>query len=151
METPMKMISYKPHPKEPELVIMKGLPASGKTTEVKRLMDLYPMTFQRVSKDDLRAMIDFKGYDPGKENVVRGLRDTIIKFLLVKGWSVIVDDTNFNPHHEESLREIAAPFNVIVLDLTGTSVADCIERDSHRSNSVGADVIESMARKYLQT
>lgn len=146
------MASYVPQPKRQELVIMKGLPASGKTTEVKRLMDLYPMTFQRVSKDDLRAMINFEGYSPGKENLVRSLRDATIRHYLDNGWSVIVDDTNLNPEHEKQLREIATPFfSVIIIDLTNVPVSDCIERDAHRPNSVGANIIEAMARKYLQT
>ena len=39
-----------------KLLILKGLPASGKTTEAKRLV--IEENFKRVSKDDLRAMID---------------------------------------------------------------------------------------------
>ncbi len=148
------MNSYKPNTKIQELIIMKGLPASGKTTEAKRLMDLYPKTFQRISKDDLRDMIDFKGYSPEKENVVRDLQEAIIRFFFSKGWSVIVDDTNLNPEHELRLLKLIGdvPYLEIahhVIDFTDVPLSECIYRDKHRDDSVGANVIKSMAEKYL--
>ena len=65
------------------------------------------------------------------------MRDMIVRDCLSSGLDIIVDDTNFNPIHELTLRKIAdefdAGFEVVFFD---TPLSECIERDEERENSV---------------
>ena len=130
-------------PKE-VIYVMKGLPASGKTTYARG----YTSQVKRVSKDDLRAMIG-GSYTEESEEFIKSVRDFLIDHALEQGFSVVVDDTNLNPAHLEVFREIAKRHNAHV-EVVGmdTPVFECIERDLVRPNSVGAVVIMSMYEKW---
>lgn len=127
--------------------MLKGLPASGKSTYAKELV---ADGWKRVNKDDLRAMIDCSKWGKEKEKDILELRDITIIHYLDQGYNVVVDDTNLNPIHESSLREIAehceADFDIKIFD---TPVSVCIERDLARQNSVGADVILRMYNQFI--
>lgn len=129
------------------IYMMKGLPASGKSTYIESAM-MNP-DLKRVSKDDLRAMLDLGEYSAENEVLVLDIRNSIINTCVEKGFSVVVDDTNLNPAHEQALRRMAkvleADFNVVEMK---ASLETCIERDSKRDCFVGESVIRSMAEKY---
>lgn len=135
-----------------DLVIMRGLPGSGKTYTVRKMMQARN-TWKRISKDVLREMLDFGQYSRENESIVIQLRDLVLDELLSYGHPVIVDDTNLDPKHEERLRHVAKKaypnVNITLLDLTHEPVELCIERDASRANPVGAEVIRAMAKKYL--
>ncbi len=135
-----------------DLVIMRGLPGSGKTYTVRKMMQARN-TWKRISKDVLREMLDFGQYSRENESIVIQLRDLVLDELLSYGHPVIVDDTNLDPKHEERLRHVAKKaypnVNITLLDLTHEPVELCIERDATRANPVGAEVIRAMAEKYL--
>ncbi len=134
----------------PRILMYKWLPASGKSTAAKRVVEAYPWKVKRVNKDDLRAMLDNSKHTKGNENYVLRMRDMIVRDCLSSGLDIIVDDTNFNPIHELTLRKIAdefdAGFEVVFFD---TPLSECIERDEERENSVGRNVIMQMYKQYL--
>lgn len=41
-----------------KIILCKGLPASGKSTWTRELIDKNPEKYKRINKDDLRAMLD---------------------------------------------------------------------------------------------
>lgn len=129
--------------------MLKGLPASGKTTYAKELV---AQGWKRVNKDDLRAMIDCSKWSKQNEKDIIEARDLLIIHYLDNGFNVVVDDTNFHPAHQESLIEIAdncdADFEEKFFD---TPIDECIARDAKRGDkSVGGDVIFRMYYKYLR-
>jgi len=132
------------------LIMLKGLPASGKSTWAKEQIDQYPGRFKRVNKDDLRAMLDNSRWSKANEKFVLKVRDFIVSEALNEGYSVIVDDTNLHPRHEQRLREIAkekgARFEV--KEFLDVPIEECIKRDLTRPNSVGSAVIKQMAHRY---
>ncbi len=127
--------------------MLKGLPASGKSKWAKEQCNAEVV---RVNKDDLRAMLG-ANFTKGKEDIVLIARDNIVREALIQNKTVIVDDTNFAPIHEQKLREIAefhlAEFKIVSFD---TPVDECIKRDAKRANPVGRDVIMDMYRKYVK-
>lgn len=131
-----------------KILMLKGLPGSGKSTWAKQLVE-QDGTWVRVNKDTIREMVG--GYSPKKEKLILKLRDAAIETALESGKKVIVDDTNFHPKHEIQLRSIAdvyaAVFETKVFD---TPLAECIENDLKRVNSVGEKVIKEMHEKYLR-
>ena len=136
-----------------ELIMTRGLPASGKSTwACQNVRDARPGTVVRINKDLLRTMLH-DGVHRGKsERQVLAARDTLIGAFLGKGVSVIVDDTNLNPIHETRLRELAnshgAQFRV--QDFTEITFDECVTRDLARVASVGEAVIREMYDTWLK-
>lgn len=132
-----------------KLLMLKGLPASGKSTLAKELVE---MGWKRVNKDDLRLLVDNGKWSEKNERMIVDLEHVMIKQLLSQGFRVVVDDTNFHALHEKELAKIAkeygADFEVKFFDVP---VEECIERDSKRGDKmVGKNVIMKMYNKYLK-
>jgi predicted kinase len=137
-----------------KLLILQGLPASGKTTYAKELVD--KKGYKRINKDDLRLMIDNSFFSKKNEEAILDARDLLVDMYLRKGYSVVVDDTNFEIKHTLRLEEIAYCAELATnrkIDIESkfidTPVYECIERDSKRDGQVGKKVILDMYNKYL--
>lgn len=134
-----------------KVIIYKGLPGSGKSTHAKSLIDVQRNSYKRISKDDLRAMLDNSHWSGDAEKFILKVRDQLILMALEKGKHVIVDDTNLHPKHEVQIRElVAGKAEVVIEDFTDVDVKECIRRDLIRPNSVGQGVILDMYNKFLK-
>lgn len=132
-----------------KLLILKGLPGSGKSTWAIEFLQ-GKSDWVRVNKDKIREMMT--NYTPKLEHRVILTRDTLIKTYLEQGLNVIVDDTNLHPKHEPHLREIAGWFKAeIEVKFFDTPLKECIARDLRRPISVGEKVIKKMYRDFIQT
>jgi len=135
------------------IILLKGLPASGKSTFAKQLLEERPGEYVRVNKDELRAMLHNSKWSKGNERQILRLRDTIIEDALTEGKSVIVDDTNLAPKHMARMTELALKHeaNVDVYDsFLDVPVEECIKRDLQRPNSVGEKVIRKMYKQFIE-
>ena len=130
----------------------KGLPASGKSTWAKELIDKEPGKWKRVNKDDLRAMLDNSKWSEKNEKFILTIRDYTIQAAATNGYNIIVDDTNFAPKHEKDLRYFAKlnHLEFEIKDFTNVPLDVCIERDMKRQASVGKKVIMQMYNQYLK-
>lgn len=131
-----------------KLIMLKGLPASGKSTYAKKLVD---DGWVRINKDDLREMLNNGKWSSKNEKLILHARNVLITNAFNLGKNVVVDDTNFAPHHEATLKFITermgAEFSIKFID---TPVEECIKRDLKRANSVGSEVILDMYNTYLK-
>lgn len=128
----------------------KGLPASGKSTWAKELINKNPNVYKRINKDDLRAMLDNSKHSTDSEKFILKVRDLLILEALENGKHVIVDDTNLAEKHQARIEQlIKGKAELVVVDFTDVSLEECIERDIKRVNSVGEKVIKDMYNKYL--
>lgn len=130
-----------------KLLMLKGLPASGKSTYAKELV---AQGWKRLNKDDLRAMIDNGKHSNAKESKIKDIERGIAIKYLDYGENVVIDDTNFV--YEDMWRTLAeqkgAEFEVKFFD---TPVMECVARDAKRGEkSVGAKVIFGMYDRYLK-
>ena len=131
----------------PKLVMLRGLPASGKTTYAKQLVD---KGWVRVNKDDMRAMLNNSKFSKSNEAFILSLRDEIIIRALVSGKNVVVDDTNLDPKHSIQLQSIAQEFLAEYEEVFfNTDIMTCIERNKHRENPVPEKTIYDMYSRYL--
>lgn len=127
-----------------------GLPASGKTTRAKEMLAENPNGIKRVSKDDLRAMLDGGEWSRGREKFILKVRDELILAALEENKHVIVDDTNLHPRHLARIDQlVAGKAAVEIVDFTDVPVETCIERDLKRPNSVGSAAIWKMYWQFL--
>lgn len=134
--------------KKPMIMMLKGLPASGKTTYAETLVD---DGWLRVNKDDLRAMLNNGKWSKSDEGFVLSLRDEIIIRGLVSGKNVVVDDTNLNPKHAIQLRSIAEDFDADFEEkFFDVPLEVCVSRNEARYDSVPTNVILNMYERYVK-
>jgi predicted kinase len=134
-----------------KVILTRGLPASGKSTWAKKLIDDNPGMYKRISKDDLRSMLDNSKWSKGNEKFVLKVRDTLILESLEAGYHVIVDDTNLSDKHERTIKELVKGLATVeIQDFTDIPLEVCIERDLQRLHSVGERVIRRWYNDYLK-
>lgn len=135
-----------------KLVFCVGLPASGKSTFSKSLVELEGFT--RINKDSLRMMIFNRPTCTWKqEKQILRIRDKIIEDALSRELDVVVDDCNFAPKHRVRFEQLAKQYGaeLICQDFTDIPLDLCIERDSYRESPVGEKVITDMWNRYVAT
>lgn len=148
VESPVDEVTVAKLLQKPHLLMLQGLPGSGKTTMARSLVDTRQAV--RVNKDDLRAMLHNGIHSKSSEKEVLALRDKIVVDTLSRGRTIIVDDTNFAPYHEITLREIAKNMGVpFVKHFIDTPLEDCLIRNKQRDKPVPESVITDMYEKYL--
>lgn len=135
-----------------KILLLRGLPGSGKSTWARALIRQYPEQYKRVNKDDLRMMIDDDMWTSNNEKFILHIRNLIIIEALQSGKDVIVDDTNLHPKHEKYLRKVAMNYGAALefKDFFDVSIEECIARDSKRAKPVGEKIIREMATRYLK-
>jgi len=133
-----------------KVIVLKGLPASGKSTWAREYMATHLNT-KRVNKDDLRAMIDDGKWDGKNEKFILQIRDNIILDSLKKGFDIIVDDTNLSQKHVTRINAITPNDTEVVVNdsFLDVGLTECIIRDGNRVNPVGRKVIERMHTQFL--
>jgi predicted kinase len=134
-----------------QVILTVGLPASGKSTWSKEIIDKNPNSYKRINKDLLRDMLDNNHFSKDSEKFILDVRDALILMALEKGKHVIIDDTNFSSKHENRIRElIKDKAELIIKDFTHVPIEVCIERDLKRPNSVGEKVIKEMYNQHIK-
>lgn len=140
-----------------EVILTKGLPGSSKTTWALEQVAANPGQMKRVSKDDLRALLDAGKWSRSNEKMVLDVRDAIIREALSRNCHIIVDDCNLSPTHEERIRHLVSEINklegrqhrVRIQDFTDVPLEECIKRDLNRERTVGEKVIRDMYNQFV--
>lgn len=135
------------------LTIMKGLPASGKSTKAEEIIQKVPNTV-RINKDLIRTMLHFDKWDYKKEKKTQEAARLLAKHFLDEHVNVIIDDTNMNPKTFNSWRVFGEEndAHIEVVDMNIGDIDDhvrkCIDRDFIRDKYVGKGVIQKMALEH---
>jgi predicted kinase len=133
------------------LIILRGLPASGKSTWAREQVRNHA-NWKRVNKDDLRDMVDDGQWNKVNEKSIVNTRNIIVEGFLRDGFNVIVDDTNLADKHIRDLMDIAEratpEFVSVEIKDFDAPLDELIKRDALRENPVGAKVIKGMYYKY---
>lgn len=131
-----------------KIILLKGLPASGKSTWAKDFVLKNP-DYVRINRDDLRHMSGIY-WLPKREDYITDLEQSAVLSALKRGFNVILDATNLNPKVKYWVEKFAGLHDSEVEEMIfDTPVEVCIERDKDRENPVGKDVILGMYKKYF--
>jgi hypothetical protein len=136
-----------------KVILLKGLPASGKSTYAKALVDESPNSYKRINNDDLRKMLDNGHYSPSMEKFIKKAVDALVLLALEEGKHVILDNTHLSESSVNRIKELVkGKAEVIIEDkFLEVPLETCIKNDLKRLESVGKDVIVEMYEKYLKT
>lgn len=138
------------------VLILKGLPASGKSTFARKLIDENKGMWKRLNKDELRAMLDNSGHSTANEKFVERVRDMMLVEALKEGKHVVIDDTNLSERPIERIRQVVQRYIKdtreqvkIEFKEMETSLEEALARDEIREKKVGRDVIMRMYKQHI--
>lgn len=133
-----------------KIIALVGLQASGKSTWAKEQVEQFPKEYKRVNKDELREMIDIGNYSQAREKDICHIRDQIITYYVNKGYTVIIDDTNFNPLHWKRFQELSNELGCMLEEkFFWVSIEEAIQRNDTREKRIPAVAIRSTYSRYL--
>lgn len=140
-----------------ELLVLQGLPASGKTTYAMKMLALAePGVALRINNDELSAMMFGSSFAPvpNASHILGYARSSLIRNAFRLGYKlVIVDNTNLTPKTLTTLRHLAKECDAeFELDKSFLDVPldECLRRNALRPNPVPENVIREMAKKIFK-
>jgi predicted kinase len=140
------------------LIALRGLPGSGKSTWAKAWVERAPERRVRVNRDDIRMELfgvwwptaDAQGTVEQKEQRVTALETERIETALKAGKSVVVDATNLNPRTFARLGKMARDTGARLAHKDfPVEMAEIYRRNEERDKPVPREVIDSMAAQYM--
>lgn len=133
------------------LLITRGYPGSGKTTLARKWVAEDPERRAYVSRDDLRGMHwdQFRGLGDDREVSINHELEAMVRILLGRGLSVVVDATHLRLRDARNWATLAVELGVHfgVMDVV-TPVDECIARDAARGATGGRLVGHEKIRRF---
>lgn len=124
----------------PTLIMMAGLPRSGKSTRAKELG--YPI----VNRDAIRLALHGRAYIQKAEPWITLLEKLMVEALFKAGHDkVVLDATNLDPNRRARWSALC---DDIVLEVLNTSPEECIRRAVEGGREDLVFVINRMAERY---
>ena len=143
-----------------ELIILQGIPSSGKTTWAKNWVNEDSEHRVRFNRDDIRNMLG-KYWVPSRESLINAMYESFLNQAMLEGYDIVLDNMNLNQKTLAKIKETVEEFNKWIslspVDLHydikyqtffDTSLEECIARDAKRENPIGEEVIRNTYNKY---
>jgi|ERR1035437_957473 predicted kinase len=133
-----------------KLIILQGIPSSGKSTFAKQFVLESPLTRVRVNRDDIRYMLG-KYWVPKREGLVSTIEYKTVQIALEEGYTVVLDATNLNEAYlKQWTLMVYNQFDNIRIEYKQFPIEleEAIRRDALRENPVGEKVITNFYNKY---
>jgi predicted kinase len=131
------------------LIIMCGLPRSGKSTWIKKNKKKNEIV---VSKDVIRRTIFGHQYHENAEMFVWAVAESLARLLLMQGSSVIIDETNISRRIRAKWINIGQDYGAkTTIVWVTTTIKKCFENNKRCdiSEKVPEEVIEDMATYFI--
>jgi predicted kinase len=134
-----------------KMIILQGLPASGKSTYAKKLAYKDPHNTVIVNRDSIRASLG-KYWVPSRERLVDDIEHLMIISALDRDYDVIIDAVNLNPKTLRKFEDYSKTYKATIeYKHFETPLWKCILRDFKRGlfgRKVGHKVIKGFYERY---
>lgn len=141
-----------------KLILVQGIPGSGKSTWAKKWVEEDPIHRVRWNNDDCRKMC-WPYWIPERETFIRIIKESFLNAAMMAPKDIIIDDMNLNPstiefyetlvkNHNKVAPTIGQEPYTIEYKLFNTPVEECIRRDALRPNPIGEKTIKEIHKKY---
>lgn len=137
-----------------KLVVMVGLPGSGKSTRAFEMVRDDIGSTVAVSRDDIRDMLHNEhSFSVLTEQQVSVAQDTLVEKFLKRGINVVIHDMNLRMKYRKHWATMAARLGAeyIQVDLTDVPLETCLERNAKRERVVPEDKIRELHDKFIKT
>lgn len=129
----------------PRLILLVGVPGSGKTTYAKEYMGDNTV---HLSSDTIRTELYGDESIQGNPYEVFSLMQTRAIEALKDGKDVLYDATNITRRDRSYIINICPKFVKIEAHIIWAPIAECVKRDAERDRTVGKEVIDRMLKKF---
>lgn len=135
-----------------KIILVRGIPASGKSTWARQWAEEDPEHRVRICRDDIRRALG-KYWVLSREILVKRIKESSLYQALDLGYDVVIDDMNLNENDVKSIQKIADYYpNCIVefKDFLDVPLSECLKRDRARENRIGDGIVISVFNKYKE-
>lgn len=131
---------------EQNMIIMCGLPCSGKSTLIKnRLVNL---GYAVVSPDNIRLSLHGQQFCQNAEPFVWATAEVMARSLLIGGNDVVIDATNINKQRRKLWINLAKEFNILpTVYFVNNNVNECLKRNEDILR-MGSHIITRMYKNF---
>lgn len=126
---------------------MKGLPASGKSTHARQLLEENG-NWVRLNRDLLRTMLHFDKWTGRNEGLTVDAEKTLAKMFLEQGINVVIDDTNLSQKHKDMWMEVAKETGSEMATLEKNPPFDELLIREAKRDKVGLHVVYRMGFQF---
>ena len=141
-----------------KLILVQGIPGSGKSTWAKKWVEEDPIHRVRWNNDDCRKMCG-PYWVPERETFIRIIKESFLETATMAQKDIVIDDMNLNPSTIEFYENFVKNYNIVAptrnqepytieYKLFNTPVEECIRRDALRENPIGEKTIKEIHKKY---
>ena len=127
----------------PELIILCGIPGSGKTTYAEKNCLAFHLSSDAIRKE----LYGDENTQGNPAEVFALMQDRAIE-ALNNGYDVIYDATNITRKDRASIIAKCPKFVKIECHIIWAPIETCIERDAARERTVGKEVIDRMLKRF---
>ena len=131
----------------PSLILLVGIPGSGKTTYANTYMECTPNVIH-LSSDAIRKELYGDENIQGNPAEVFSLMQKRAIKALNDGDDVVYDATNITRKDRASIIKICPQFVKIEAHIIWTPIETCIKQDASRDRTVGKEVIDRMLKRF---
>lgn len=144
------------------LLILQGLPVSGKSTYAVKWVNEDPEHRLRINQDSIRRMfgkywLEDKIQLKKRESITSNITMELLKQSMFNQFDIVLDNMNLNSKILGTIENYVNYFNIKYPDLQAYKIEyklfkeplqTLIDRDSKRDISVGANVITNLYNRY---
>lgn len=136
----------------PQMIIYRGFPASGKSTQARKWVAHDPDNRIEINRDNTRMLIGVNGKIGTKdqEDFVTKINDSILDKAIKDGKDIVISNTNLKVKNIKKDARIGLEngYDVSVQDFNDLDLEELIERDKNRDDAVGEETIRAMWNKF---
>lgn len=132
----------------PSLILLCGIPGSGKSTYAHNYIQSSPTHTMHLSSDSIRKELYGNESIQGNPSEVFTLMQERAVEALNNGNDVLYDATNITRKDRASIITACPKFTKIECHIIWTPIEMCIERDANRERTVGKGVIDRMLKRF---